>query len=268
MDVRRAARPLLRLLAIPEWCIHAVGSRPAGFPDFLGIGVPKAGTTWLHENLKMHPNVFLPDKKELHFFDQRWHRPVRRYLEHFRVSEAEGATIGEITPSYCTLGVGRVRWIRRLNPDTRLLVMLRNPAEQAWSHIMMHEYWNAARPEQALEMSPQDLLRRIDTERVRDRTEHAAFLRRWMSVFPRDQFFVGRYERISSDPEGLLSEVLDFLDVTPPTDWSPYPLRSFFNKGKGPSLPPAFRKLLKTHYADSIRDTQELLDVDLRAWLP
>jgi len=39
------------------------------FPDFLVIGAQKAGTTWLFQNLRMHPQVWLPPEKEIHFFD-------------------------------------------------------------------------------------------------------------------------------------------------------------------------------------------------------
>ena len=54
------------------------------FPDFLGIGAQKAGTTWLHENLRRHPELFLPEEKELHYFDRQWVRPLRHYSAAFR----------------------------------------------------------------------------------------------------------------------------------------------------------------------------------------
>src|SRR5262245_13183400 len=41
------------------------------FPDFLGIGAQKAGTTWLYEQLRRHPDVWLPPEKELHYFDRK-----------------------------------------------------------------------------------------------------------------------------------------------------------------------------------------------------
>ena len=54
------------------------------FPDFLCIGAQKAGTTWLYDNLKKHPDLGLPDVKELHYFDSRErilnHNLLRRLL--------------------------------------------------------------------------------------------------------------------------------------------------------------------------------------------
>jgi hypothetical protein len=41
------------------------------FPDFIGIGAQKAGTTWLHRNLQAHPQIWMPQEKELHYFDEK-----------------------------------------------------------------------------------------------------------------------------------------------------------------------------------------------------
>ena len=41
------------------------------FPDFIGIGAQKAGTTWLHRNLQAHPGIWMPKEKELHYFDEK-----------------------------------------------------------------------------------------------------------------------------------------------------------------------------------------------------
>lgn len=53
-----------------------IGARPERrLPDFLGIGVPRAGATWLHDLLSSHPQVVMPKKrKELNLFDLNFHR--------------------------------------------------------------------------------------------------------------------------------------------------------------------------------------------------
>ena len=51
------------------------------FPDFIGIGAQKAGTTWLHHNLQAHPGIWMPKEKELHYFDEKIKQeggPLRR----------------------------------------------------------------------------------------------------------------------------------------------------------------------------------------------
>jgi hypothetical protein len=53
-------------------------------PDFLGIGAPRAGTTWLDRNLRAHPDLYLPDRKELHYFDRYYHTALYVYTRRFR----------------------------------------------------------------------------------------------------------------------------------------------------------------------------------------
>ena len=68
----------------PAYARGWLSTRGLTLPDFLGIGAQKAGTTWLHENLRCHPSLYLPDEKELHYFDWHFHRPLRWYAGHFR----------------------------------------------------------------------------------------------------------------------------------------------------------------------------------------
>ena len=66
-------------------------------PHFLGIGAQKAGTTWLAENLRCHPEVFLPERKELHWLDHKFERPLSDWAAHF--ADAGERKRGEITPA-------------------------------------------------------------------------------------------------------------------------------------------------------------------------
>src|SRR5690349_11710447 len=91
-------------------------------PGFLCIGAQKAGTAWLYENLRCHPEVYLHERKEIHYWDRRIHRSVRFYCRYFR--DARGRVTGDITPSYSLLGTERVRAIQALAPDLKLLVLL------------------------------------------------------------------------------------------------------------------------------------------------
>jgi len=54
------------------------------YPDFLGIGAQKAGTTWLHLNLRRHPGVWLPPVKELQYFNEIYVRRHRRWMVPYR----------------------------------------------------------------------------------------------------------------------------------------------------------------------------------------
>src|SRR4051812_32958483 len=103
-------------------------------PTFLGIGVPRAGTTWLHELLSSHPEVYVPvRRKELSFFNLYYDRGTRWYQKFFP-SEAEAdryRALGEITPYYF-YGPECPERIARLGVG-KLLLILRHPVERAWS---------------------------------------------------------------------------------------------------------------------------------------
>jgi hypothetical protein len=105
-------------------------------PTFLGIGVPRAGTTWLHTLLAGHPDIYLPTKrKEVRFFDRHHERGLAWYETFFCPAEDADRykAIGEISPQYfyCEECPGR---ISAALPTAKLLVMLRHPVDRAYSN--------------------------------------------------------------------------------------------------------------------------------------
>jgi hypothetical protein len=108
-------------------------------PTFLGIGVPRAGTTWLHTLLAGHPDVCLPvQRKEVRFFDRHYERGLSWY-ETFFCSQSDGRSyraFGEISPQYLYCDACPSR-IHAALPDVRLLVMLRHPVDRAYSQFGM-----------------------------------------------------------------------------------------------------------------------------------
>ncbi|HEX7443627.1 MAG TPA: sulfotransferase domain-containing protein, partial [Acidimicrobiales bacterium] len=111
----------------------------AGPPDFVGIGVQKAGTTWWYELVTGHPGVWNPPgiHKERHFLDQFGSMPfapsdVDRYRGWF--PRPHGMIVGEWTPDYFSYPWAPVL-LRRAASDTRLLLLLRDPVERLRSGL-------------------------------------------------------------------------------------------------------------------------------------
>src|SRR5262245_8764381 len=101
---------------------------------FLGIGAQKAGTTWLHENLRTHPVLSFPHGTEIHFWDAQRDRGIDWYRSLFVSSDR---VEGEITPAYAILPPRQVAEIAATFPDLRLIYILRNPIDRAWSSALM-----------------------------------------------------------------------------------------------------------------------------------
>ena len=103
-------------------------------PNFLIAGAMRAGTTSLARQLEEHPDVFMARRKEVHFFDRYYERGLAWYGQHF--VQADGAAaIGEATQTYLYDGAALER-IATVLPNIRLIALLRDPVDRAYSH-----YW-------------------------------------------------------------------------------------------------------------------------------
>lgn len=99
-------------------------------PNFLGVGVQRAGTTWVHECLSEHPEAFLPQEKEMHFFSHEFDRGMQWYEEQFEPA-GSAVAVGEVTPNYFT-STALTRIAEHL-PDARIFAVLREPVSRAYS---------------------------------------------------------------------------------------------------------------------------------------
>jgi Sulfotransferase family len=217
-----------------------VSTKPRG-PDFLVIGAQRAGTSWLHFTLKRHPALWLPPIKEIHHFDTelkgRWADPKqwRRawgtrwrildlwmfkfflgdgsdnwYAKLFHQAQLNGRIAGEITPSYATVSERVFRRIRQMNRDVRIVFIMRDPVERAWSAVTRSVYKGKRSPdslkvERALALSrhPNHVARSAYTETIR----------RLEAVFHASQLHFCFFDDLRAQPERFVAGILSFLGV-------------------------------------------------------
>ena len=189
-------------------------------PDFLIIGEMRCGSTTLWELLSRHRRVFFSQEKELHFFDDRggnWARGVSAYAENFASAGAD-QLCGEATPDYLFHDDACQR-IHEVVPGARLLVILRDPVERAWSH-----YWHNVRRgrehltfEQALRDEPQRMANG-DAE-VRSHCSYASRgryveqLRRYERIFGKEQLCVIFLDELKCEAREAMQRVCDHLGL-------------------------------------------------------
>ncbi len=231
-------------------------------PDFLGIGAQKAGTTWLHANLSRQPQLFLPPQKEVHYFDLGYHLPLRDYAAIFE--PGRGKIKGELTPRYALLPSVRIRLIQRIMPKVKLIFILRNPMERAWSQAVMN--LATQRQRQVQQVSRQEFLDHFRSPGSLARGMYSRILERWERYFAPSQWFIGLFESISQRPEALLDALLSFLGAPPPANYQDYPLRQIIRKGDGPPLPEPYRQVLTEMYEHELRKLQARYGDAIRAW--
>ncbi|CAA9294669.1 MAG: hypothetical protein AVDCRST_MAG93-4164 [uncultured Chloroflexia bacterium] len=181
------------------------------YPDFLIIGAQKAGTTWLHHNLRIHPQIWMPDS-EVHYFDRKI-KDARSYNDEWYASlfEPEGEqAVGECTPSYSVIGRDMVAHVHELMPQAKLIFSMRNPIERVWSQTNMMLVKRDGGVERVTE---EDLRERFAREKLQLRTDYLRTLENWGAYYPPERIFISFLEDIHFHPAGLLAGVCDFLGV-------------------------------------------------------
>ena len=198
--------------------------------DFIIAGAQKAGTTALFDYLQDHPQIGLSDVKEVHFFDdeaQDWASPdYSAYHAHFDLSD-HTRIWGEATPIYLYWKNSLAR-IRAYNPDIRLILMLRDPVERAFSHWKMefargvetHPFeWCIRKGRQRLfAAEPWGFHREFSYV---ERGFYGAQIEHLLSLFPAEQLLVLRAEDLETAPGHTLSQLSDFLGAPAPAPVTP-----------------------------------------------
>jgi hypothetical protein len=201
-------------------------------PNFLIIGTAKSGTTALYNYLKQHPQVYMSPVKEPKFFayegekldfrgpgDQEFNGSVVTDIEAYRALFAKASSetaVGEASPLYLYIPKAPQR-ISHHVPEAKLIAILRNPVERAYSHFtqMVRD------GREPLDDFSQAL--RAEEGRVGDNWAfgwhykrmgfYHAQLERYFDAFGRDQLKVYLYEDLKTDPVGVLTETFRFLGV-------------------------------------------------------
>ena len=190
---------------------------------FMIVGVQKGGTTALFDYLSDYPDIALSDTKEVHFFDddaRDWLRPdYTAYHAHF--PSADQRPCGEATPIY-SYWPNSLERIRAYNPAMKLIVVLRDPVERAWSHWRM-EYSRGVETEPfawCIRQGRQRLFAADPWGHHREysyveRGFYGAQMERLFALYPRNQVLVLTSEGLRGTPAATLDRVRRFLGLSP-----------------------------------------------------
>ena len=217
-------------------------------PDFLGIGAQKSGTSWLAKNLRYHPQIFVSKEKELHYFDRNYHRSLSHYGKHFL--SGRNQVKGEITPAYAILEPKVIRFIHTLMPNLRLIYLIRNPIDRAWSQAYMNLVSLPGRPYG--DVKENEFIAHFHSPRSTLRGDYRRCVDNWLDCFPQEQLLIEFFEDIACQPKQLLERVFHHLNVEPPQDWSAFPFNEKVFAGNPRPMPEKFRAILEDMYAEEI----------------
>ncbi len=253
-------------------------------PDYLIIGTKRGGTTSLARWLVKHPEVrpLFPareTRKGAYYFDVNYAKGRTWYQSHFPTRLAHSLRskkagkrllLGDATPYYLHHPHAAQR-ASRLVPNAKIIVLVRNPVERAFSHWI-------ERTRQKIETLSFEEAIAAETERIADEEakmladpsyvsfshQHYSYvdqgrysrgLERWLQHYPKKQLLILRSEDLYKHSEATYHKVLKFLDL------SPHTLEEFsaWNKKKKPEMPEATKAHLAEQLAPEITRLEKML---------
>lgn len=122
-----------------------------------------------------------------------------------------GLMCGEICPGYARLPRDVIQSIAQRNPQIKIIYLLRDPIDRAWSSVAMH--FRKRNDQTINEVERDQILNRIGHRKFQSHCTYDANIANWLNCFPPEQVYFGFFERIEADPMGYLGDVLAFLGV-------------------------------------------------------
>lgn len=250
-------------------------------PDFIIIGAQKCGTTSLYNYLIQHPHVKPAIKKELHFFDKKLDKGIDWYRSHFPVDQKDVIT-GEASPNYI-FHPHTPQQISTLIPSVKLIALLRNPVDRAYSHYahnLRANRINLKKGKQKREiLSFEEAIKceeeRLYLEREKSLKNESYYsqscmyysylakgiyinqLKRWSKFFPKEQILIIESEKLYTEPAVSFRQIGEFLNL-PQWELKEYDI---YNSLQYQTMDPDLRKYLVNYFKPHNKKLYEYLDV-------
>lgn len=241
-----------------------------GQVDFIVAGAQKCGTTALRRFLGQHPQIGLERKRgETHFFDKHAEAAAQGQYDGYHARFRPGALnkcTGDVTPIYL-YREGCLAAAHRYNPDMKVIVLLRDPSERAYSQWVME----AERGKDKRAFLPALL---HEARYFRQHGQHPVFsyvqrgfydvqIARLQAQFPARNCLILRHEDLRDAHQQTLARVFDFLGVRA----TEMPPPEVVHKRSYPAMPAYTRRLLVSVFAKDIIRLQVRLGWDCATWL-
>ena len=233
-------------------------SMTTGSPDFVGVGVPKCGTTWWFSLIMSHPDIHVENEKELQFFNIHF----LRLLDAGKITKADvetyrqwfprpaGSITGEWTPHYA-FAHQLPPVLQVAAPGAKLLFMLRDPVERYRSDV-----------------SRKTSSKRLDLLRYRAMFNglYSDVLKPWEQAYAPQEMLVLQFEACLAAPDEMLAQTFRFLGVD--DSYRPPQIRTPVNKTQSKrGLDRDIEVMLDRLYVPSVLDlAARYPQIDLRLW--
>lgn len=246
--------------------------------NYLICGTQKGGTSALYDYFIKHPEIYIYKKKEAHFFNHNGFfdgsKEISESYDYYHSLFPEYKSynvIGEATPCYMYLyDIPRRIW--EYNPNMKIIIILRNPIERAYSHWSMNKFWQKPAWEKdsfwyciqnELEHHRKKLPYQCTIRSYLDRGFYCWQIRRLWHYFSKENVHIIRNEDLRYNHQETLNRVFDFLNV------SHYEMEHESNFVLKPpvEMTRVEKNYLKYVYEYEIKQLERMIDWDCSNWL-
>ncbi|GAB4529360.1 MAG: hypothetical protein Tsb0014_11220 [Pleurocapsa sp.] len=237
-------------------------------PDFIIMGAEKCGTSSLHNYLSYHPQILLPHKKEINFFRKNFDLGIDWYLSQFpTITDLPDFITGESTPNYLRFPLVAKR-IKEYFPQTKLILLLRNPVDRAisWHYHKVNTGLAKGDFAQTMEIEIKKLENFTEKDFIKttyknpDNIMSSIYIykiKAWFEFFARDSFLILKSEDLYDNPSHVMSQVFNFLNL-PNHELSEY---HQINVGSYNAVNPQIRKTLADYFKPYNRELEDYLQM-------
>jgi hypothetical protein len=198
--------------------------------DFISISLARTGTTWLRENLKHHPDILALGETwgfnllSIQSRTKFWNECVKAFGDNnsFKIR-------GDISPSYSLLTSNEIEICKQVNPNLKLIFIVREPVSRGWSHLKHMKSHKEGYFDHGTDFT-QALL---DPFTITN-SNYLLVLQKWQAHF--DNIFIYFYEDMVSNPKNFFAKLFSFLGVES-VDISSFPAKKVINKSKPIKMP-------------------------------
>ena len=194
-------------------------------PNFMCIGAAKSATTSLFDILKQHPLISTSSFKEPHFFDntENYKKGKEWYLDSYFSTAESTKAIGEFSPSYLSSPLSPKRILETFGPNIKLIVILRNPIDRAYSHYL-HTKRDEYEKFSFIDAVSNENDRLNEFNKINDVISFSRFsyihqgryslhINNYLDYFSLDQFHFVLFNDFVNNREETIKQVLSFLGV-------------------------------------------------------
>ena len=266
--------------------------------NFIGIGAHKSGTSWIFERLREIDHFELPPVKEIHYFDRKYKQNKLHFMKRFPSLKSYFESIkicvlnfnrinwfyswyfksysdswyvslfkskkiqGEITPAYSILSVEEIRRLKKVANPEKILFIIRNPIERAWSH---YQYL----VQRGKKFDKKNLVKEIKSfmlsDEQRKRSNYIEIINKYRNFFQDEDIYILFYDSILNEPEALIENMMSVFGIKK-INLMNCNFRDVNNSSKKLKVPEEISKLVNELYKKDISVLSEKIGSYCKIW--